>query len=258
MTPRLATNQNKQITWRWEGEAFGETEAQEDPDGDGNTTTINLRFPGQYYDKETGLHYNWFRDYNPQTGRYRQSDPIGLDGGLNTYGYAYQNPLMYYDPDGRVPLVLIIPLIGGGINALAGGISEALECDSDFPSILRAAGQGFAGGFIGTGVGLGVSALTGNVALAGAAGSLTGNLIEQGLASASSGQNIDLTSAATSTLLGAVGGVAANKAAPTVGRSPSLSTSRNPNNFGPNSQRLAGQAGISGAIGAAGGIILNK
>ena len=100
MTPRLATNQNKQITWRWEGEAFGETDAREDIDGDGNTTTINLRFPGQYYDKETGLHYNWFRDYNPQTGRYRQSDLIGLDGGLNTYGYAYQNPVMYVDPDG--------------------------------------------------------------------------------------------------------------------------------------------------------------
>ena len=107
MTPRLATNQNKQITWRWEGEAFGETNAKQDPDGDGNPTTINLRFPGQYYDKETGLHYNWFRDYNPQTGRYRQSDLIGLQGGLNTYGYAYQNSLMYYDPDGHVPTIFI-------------------------------------------------------------------------------------------------------------------------------------------------------
>ena len=100
MTPRLATNQNKQITWRWEGEAFGETDAKEDPDGDGNTTTINLRFPGQYYDSETGLHYNWHRNYNPQTGRYRQSDLIGLAGGMNTYGYAYQNSLMYVDPMG--------------------------------------------------------------------------------------------------------------------------------------------------------------
>lgn len=47
-----------------------------------NTFANNLRFAGQYFDEETGLHYNYFRDYDPQTGRYVQSDPIGLNGGL--------------------------------------------------------------------------------------------------------------------------------------------------------------------------------
>ena len=50
--------------------------------------SYNLRFPGQYYDAETGKHYNVNRDYDPVTGRYVQSDPIGLDGGMNAFEYA--------------------------------------------------------------------------------------------------------------------------------------------------------------------------
>jgi RHS repeat-associated protein len=99
-TPRLATNQQAQVIWRWEGEAFGGTYPNEDVDGDGKLTTINLRFAGQYYDAETGLHYNWNRYYDPKTGRYVTSDPIGLGGGLNTYAYVAENPLVRIDPLG--------------------------------------------------------------------------------------------------------------------------------------------------------------
>jgi RHS repeat-associated protein len=71
-----------------------------DPDGDGIAVEFNQRFPGQYYDQETGLNYNYFRDYDPAIGRYIQSDPIGLAGGMNTYAYVGGNPLMYIDPMG--------------------------------------------------------------------------------------------------------------------------------------------------------------
>src|SRR5208283_4297734 len=60
----------------------------------------NLRLPGQYFDHETTFHYNGFRDYIPAIGRYIESDPIGLGGGLNTYAYVEGMPLNFVDPLG--------------------------------------------------------------------------------------------------------------------------------------------------------------
>ena len=91
---------NQQVVWRWKSEAFGLTPANEDPDGDGVGFVFNLRFAGQYYDTETGLHYNYFRYYDPRIGRYITSDPIGLNGGLNTYAYVAGNPLVQIDSKG--------------------------------------------------------------------------------------------------------------------------------------------------------------
>jgi RHS repeat-associated protein len=99
-TPRLATNGSGAVVWRWDSDAFGVGAAHEDPDGDTNLVNVPLRFPGQYFDEETGLHYNYFRDYNPKKGRYTQYDPIGLRGGLNTYSYVVNNPLVHVDPFG--------------------------------------------------------------------------------------------------------------------------------------------------------------
>lgn len=101
-TPRVATDSTNKVVWRWDSDAFGTSTANEDPDGDGVKFTYNPRFPGQYFDKETGLHYNYFRDYEPGTGRYVQSDPIGLAGGLNTYGYVGGNPVSSVDPLGLI------------------------------------------------------------------------------------------------------------------------------------------------------------
>jgi RHS repeat-associated protein len=88
--------------WRWDlnGSAFGEHAANQDPDADGTAVTFNLRFPGQYLDAETGLHYNYFRDYEPGVGRYVESDPIGLRGGIATYGYSNSKPLTVVDAFG--------------------------------------------------------------------------------------------------------------------------------------------------------------
>jgi RHS repeat-associated protein len=57
----------------------------------------NLRYQGQYLDRETGLHYNTFRFYDPDVGRFINQDPIGLNGGLNLYAYA-PNPVLWIDP----------------------------------------------------------------------------------------------------------------------------------------------------------------
>jgi RHS repeat-associated protein len=62
--------------------------------------TFNLRYPGQYFDKESGLSYNYFRSYSPDTGRYTQADPIDLKGGWNKYSYVEGNPLLDIDPLG--------------------------------------------------------------------------------------------------------------------------------------------------------------
>lgn len=99
-TPVSMTNEAGEKVWNAQQKPFGKTTVNTDIDGDGEHVELNARFPGQQFDKETGLHYNYYRYYNPSTGRYMTSDPIGLSGGLNTYGYVKGNPLKYVDPRG--------------------------------------------------------------------------------------------------------------------------------------------------------------
>ena len=111
-TPRVATDAAGHVVWRWNGNAFGtsrptggriqpaDNDAHSDHPGSRPIAVINLRYPGQYYDRETGFFYNGARYYDPETGRYVTSDPIGLVGGVNTYAYGGNNPLMFVDPAG--------------------------------------------------------------------------------------------------------------------------------------------------------------
>jgi RHS repeat-associated protein len=119
-TPRLATSTTKAVVWRYEGRAFGNTA----PSG---SVTVNLRYPGQYFDSETGLYYWGARYYDPKTGRGISSDPIGLAGGLNTYTYVSNNPLRWIDPSGLVNIDPAEPdYFGNGFGGFGGGGSLAL------------------------------------------------------------------------------------------------------------------------------------
>jgi RHS repeat-associated protein len=94
-TPQKATDASQNLAWDAVLRPFGQTEQQTFP------SLTNLRFPGQYFDVEDGLHQNWFRDYDSSIGRYVESDPIGLAGGLNTYAYVRANPISHRDITGR-------------------------------------------------------------------------------------------------------------------------------------------------------------
>ena len=96
-TPRVILDAQGQVRWRWMGEPFGASPAEEQPTAGLTPFQQNLRFPGQQYEAFGGRHYNHFRDYDPTTGRYVQSDPIGLAGGINTYAYVDGNPLSRTD-----------------------------------------------------------------------------------------------------------------------------------------------------------------
>ncbi|MFS2032601.1 Ig-like domain repeat protein [Polaromonas sp. CT11-55] len=99
--PRIITRQSDEaIAWRWDSaEAFGATAPDQNPSSLG-TFSFNQRLPGQIFDAESGLFQNWNREYNPRIGRYMQSDPIGLAGGINTFGYVEGNPLTTSDMQG--------------------------------------------------------------------------------------------------------------------------------------------------------------
>jgi RHS repeat-associated protein len=104
--PRSVENPTTgELVWRWDSAPFGETAPNEDPDGDLEPFSLPLRFPGQYSDQETGLSYNYFRDYDRAIGRYVQSDPIGLGAGVNTFAYALQRPTILTDATGLNPAV---------------------------------------------------------------------------------------------------------------------------------------------------------
>jgi len=118
-TPRLIADEMQRVVWRWEqGEPFGDSAPAL------GQFEFPMRFPGQYFDRETNLHYNTFRDYDPAIGGYVESDPVGLWGGMNTYAYVGSSPLRYLDSLG----LMRWNVIWNG-NALPGFNTQQQGCD---------------------------------------------------------------------------------------------------------------------------------
>jgi RHS repeat-associated protein len=103
-TPRQVTRPSDNTAlWTWNSDPFGTDAANANPAGAG-AFAYNLRFPGQVFDGQAGIHQNSFRDYDPAVGRYAESDPIGLSGGVNSYLYVAADPLIYVDSTGLSPM----------------------------------------------------------------------------------------------------------------------------------------------------------
>jgi RHS repeat-associated protein len=114
--PHQITADRGEVEWQWNHDPFGNG----DPLG---RFTYELRFPGQYFDRATKLHYNYFRDYDPRLGRYIESDPGGLAAGINSYAYVKGNSVSRIDPLG----------LTDGFSQWIGAIVNAILCPSNNP-----------------------------------------------------------------------------------------------------------------------------
>jgi RHS repeat-associated protein len=185
-SPRVLTDQGGNTRWEREETPFGSTVAAYEE------ITYNLRFPGQYGDRETGLNYNYFRYYRPDLGNYSRPDPIGLPGGLNQYGYALANPVTYHDPYGLycISEESIASLAGALSGSVAGGVSTFINSGGNPMAALAGAALGtVAGGFsglfgqthggthLGVGIGAGLAGAATVGTVRGAGGALVGGAI---------------------------------------------------------------------------------
>jgi RHS repeat-associated protein len=122
------------LLWRWDTDPFGTTQPNQNPSGLG-TFTYNLRFPGMYALTESGLFYNYFRDYDPATGRYLESDRFGLFGGsFSTYSYVNNNPLSFIDPRGNTLVPVGSP---GDISAINAALQNLSQVSASAAGLIR-------------------------------------------------------------------------------------------------------------------------
>jgi RHS repeat-associated protein len=152
--PVFATNATGVKTWT----------ATYTPFGGVHTSTgapPSARFPGQWFQSESGLHQNWMRDYDPTTGRYLQADPLGLVDGASVYGYAGQSPMMNVDPNGQCfgPLAFMMPACAGAAWGIAMYLAYEyiFDCgDWTWRGVFAAGATGAAYGALGGPTGFGI------------------------------------------------------------------------------------------------------
>lgn len=178
-TPRVVIDPVRDVAiWEWsnKSEVFGNQIPSADPDGDGVAFELALRFPGQQATNASGLFYNYQREYDPAAGRYSQSDPIGLKGGISAYAYVDSNPTIATDPKGLAKKKACVAayIAGGAVcggavgyygGGAVGGIGGAAACSPSGPGAAVCAIGGAAGGStLGGAAGSVVGGFLGNIA----------------------------------------------------------------------------------------------
>jgi len=210
-TPQIITDENGTVVWEATYRPFGEIDVNPY-----SNVVNNFRLPGQYLDHETGLHYNYFRDYHRGIGRYVEPDPIGLRGGINMYAYCMNNPVNMTDPSGQFGFAgVVIGTISGGIAGFVAGA----QAGNIWAGVIGGAGGALIGGFVGGVGGFAfspkVGAMVGGIVgglIGGASGGVIAKKIEdqnasteEKLLATAKGAGIGLIVGTTGGLIGAAG-----------------------------------------------------
>ncbi|WP_166897107.1 RHS repeat-associated core domain-containing protein [Massilia sp. CCM 8734] len=243
MAPVQATDRSGKIVWAADYDAFGRASITTPVATAANPTiTSHLRLPGQREDVETALYHNNFRDYDPRIGRYIQSDPIGIAGGINTYAYVLGSPTTLIDPSG---LICVSDAVKDGIGGAAGAATAA-AINTRNPYAAGAFGAlGFGAGYFGGSKGAGFATGFASGAMSGGPGTFSwGGAWFEGIANGAAAQEGSVTA-------GAIGGAVAGAF-----NLPPLPAGANPHHW-TSFMKPVGRSALAGAAGNAAGIATN-